>query len=279
MNTLLVPIDFSECSHKALHFAVDIARATKAKIILFHSFHVPIPPPDAVVDPIPLPVLMEENKKRLQKIADDELLKNNALGTIDIVCQVTIGFATEEIVEFAKKHKVKMIVMGTQGASGIKKFVFGSNTASVIGKSDCPVLVIPEKAKFSSFKRIAVAVDLHEVKNNKVFAPLVELATFFNSEVKLFSVKKDVKERLTIEESMEKLNLDKVLVKIPHTFHLAKDGDVVHAIDTFVKDSHADLLTTLPQKHTFMELMLNKSITRDLAFHVHVPLLCLPENN
>jgi len=279
MNTLLVPIDFSECSHKAIHFAIEIAKASNAKIILFHSFHIPIPPPDAVVDPIPLSLLMEENKKRLEKTAEEELLKNQAFGKVDIECKVTVGFATDEIIEAAKKHRVSMIVMGTQGASGIKKIVLGSNTTSVISKSNCPVLVIPEKAKFSSFKRIAVAVDLREIKNNKVFDPLVELAVSFNSEVKLFSVKKDVKERLTIEQAMEKLNLDKVLVKIPHTFHLAKDGDVVHAIDTFVKDSHADLLTTIPQKHTFVELMLNKSVTRDLAFHVHVPLLCLPEVN
>lgn len=277
MKLILVPTDFSECSLVALRFAFEIANRANAKVVLFHSFHVPIPPPDAIVDIIPLPVLVEENRIHLEKIADRELKKNNASAKITVECNVTSGFATDEIIIAAKNYKADLIVMGTHGASGIKKILVGSNTANVLSKAACPVLVVPEKAKFSDFKRIAFAVDLHEIKNNKVFGSLLELAELFNSEIKLFCVKKDPYKPLTIDQAIEKLNLENVLKQVPHTFHLAKDENIVHAINTFVKDSSADLLTTLPQKHTFVELMLNKSVTRDLAFHIHIPLLCLPE--
>jgi len=279
MKLILVPTDFSECSLVALRFALQIAEVTNAKVILFHSFHIPIPPPDAVVNIIPLQVLIEENRVQLEKIASRELKKRDASAKVVIEYIVISGFATDEIITAAKKHRADLIVMGTHGSSGIKKIVVGSNTANVISKANCPVLVVPEKAKFSNFKRIAFAVDLHEIKDNKVFNPLLELAAVFNSEIKLFCVKKDLQQPLTIDQAIEKLNLENVLKQVPNTFHLAKDENVVHAIDVFVKDSAADLLATLPQKHTFVELMLNKSVTRDLAFHVHIhiPLLCLPE--
>lgn len=277
MKPILVPTDFSECSRTAFRFAVEIAKVTKTKIILFHSFHMPLPPPEAVVSPLPLPMLKEENMNDLKKMADDELRKNKNAKGVDVEYEVVPGFVVDEIIESAKKHNAGMIVMGTQGASGIKKYVFGSNTASVISKSGIPVIAVPYEAKFSGFKKIAFAVDLHQIKNNSVFHPLVELASLFNSEIKLFFVKNNIHEPVSIEEAMEKLNLYKALKEVPHTFHVAKDEDVVHAIDTFVKDSRADLLVTVHQKRSYIESLLNKSVTRDLAFHVKVPLLSLFE--
>jgi nucleotide-binding universal stress UspA family protein len=275
MNSIIVPIDFSKCSVSAAKVAYEIAQATKSKLILFHSFHIPMPPPDAVVDIVPVSVMMEESIDSLKKLAQKELNLHNG---VVIEYESVSGFAVDEIVNAAQKHNAGMIVMGTQGASGITKVIFGSNTSNVIGKATTPVLVVPEKAKFDGFHKIAFAVDLNEVKDNTVFNPLLELATLFQSSIKLFSVKKDVREPLTMQQAFEKLNLDKVFQKIPHTFHIAKDENVVHAIDTFIKDSKADLVVTISQKHNIVDILLNKSVTRDLAFHTQVPLLSIPGN-
>jgi nucleotide-binding universal stress UspA family protein len=274
MRTIIVPIDFSKCSVSAAKFACEIAKQSKTKIVFFHTFHVPIPPPDAVVDIIPTSELAETNNNSLKKLVQKEIKPDS--DSLEITYESVAGFAIDEIILASQRHKASMIIMGTKGASGIKKIIFGSNTSSVIGKSNIPVLVVPEKAKFKGFDKIAFAVDLHEVKDNKIFNPLLELALLFNSSVKLFSVKKDVKEPLTMQQAFEKLNLDKVFEKVPHTFHLAKDESVVNAIDDFIKVSKADLVVTIAQKHSFIDVLLNKSITRDLAFHTKVPLLSMP---
>ena len=53
-----------------------------------------------------------------------------------------MGKATDEIADYANKHRFSLIVMATQGRSGIKRFVYGSVTESVLVGVTCPMLLV-----------------------------------------------------------------------------------------------------------------------------------------
>lgn len=279
MKTILVPTDFSKCAYNAAKYAVELAKETKAKIILLHIYQVPVPPPERYINPISISDLHEENMKRLKQMAEFELdLHNN--DDLEIEWEAITGIVVSEIIEASKKYNAGMIVMGTEGASGvIKKYILGSSTASVISKSLCPVLAVPESAKYFGFKRIVFTADFHEIKNNSSVDTLMEIALLFGSEILIFSVRKNESDIPSVQEVFEGFNLKKKFERVPHSFHSVVSEDIADAIDNFASTLNADLLVTMPQKHSFLELVFNKSITRNLVFHTQTPVLSLPGYN
>jgi hypothetical protein len=81
---------------------------------------------------------------------------------------VKIGDPIDEIIDAAQKCKSQLIVMGTHGASGLKRILFGSNTSNVISKSNIPVLAIPQRYRFKKINSIVYATDL----NNTLYEPI-----------------------------------------------------------------------------------------------------------
>ncbi len=91
--------------------------------------------------------------------------------------------------------------MGTKGASGLRKYVLGSNTASVIEVSHVPVLAVPELGEFKSFKNVVYATDLRNVqKELKTLIPYLEE---FNSTVHLLHVTSSLKEVSALEKKID----------------------------------------------------------------------------
>ena len=56
--------------------------------------------------------------------------------------QILIGDPSNEIIKFANDQKVNLIIMGTTGLGGVKKFVFGSVARNVSEKAKCPVMLV-----------------------------------------------------------------------------------------------------------------------------------------
>ena len=277
MKTILVPTDFSKCAYVAAHFAVELAKITKSKIILLNTFQIPMPPPESFVTPISFTDLQEESLKQLKNMADIELRTNKEYAELEIEYEAVMGSTVSGIIDAAKRYDAGMVIMGTQGASGmIKEIILGSNTASLIAKAPCPIFAIPENAKFSGLKKIIFAIDFHEIKNDSVLNPLKELGLLFDSEIDIFSIITKQEQKAFMEKEIERINSIKIFEHISHSFHIILNEDIQLAIDNYVKETNADILVTMPQKHNFLELLFNKSITRQLAFHVKIPLLCLP---
>ena len=91
------------------------------------------------------------------------------------------GDLVSTLKKIIKVQKPDLMVMGTKGASGLKKILIGSNTVNVISKTKVPVLVIPEVARFKNFlkkgkNRIVLATDLDLLENEDALDILKEIA-------------------------------------------------------------------------------------------------------
>ena len=78
-----------------------------------------------------------------QNLVDEVKQKANGK-SINIKTEVILGVGSvvKEIVEYAEKHKIDLIVVGTRGMSGIKKVLLGSTASGVVTYSHCPVMII-----------------------------------------------------------------------------------------------------------------------------------------
>ena len=140
--------DFSENADYAFDFAYGIAKRDEGLLYILHV--IPENPQKAYVEGF----LSTENLEKIQKTIEEDLDNNykeryvNKIGN-EIICEFVTksGREDEEILEFAKKEKIDLIVMGTHGRTGIEHVFFGSVSEKVLRHSPIPVFVIPGKEK------------------------------------------------------------------------------------------------------------------------------------
>ncbi len=154
---ILVPFDFSPHSEKALFYAWSLAKLFHAHLNILHIVDIPVHPEHYAVNLN----LSGEFGHELMLRSHEELERMIAPyqpANVRYRIVVEFGRAYNEIVEFATKHESDLVVMGTQGLSGLQKFLLGSTTAKVVRHAPCPVLTVkPEARDFvSSAPRTAV---------------------------------------------------------------------------------------------------------------------------
>ena len=76
--------------------------------------------------------MLDKKIKKYEKMDD----------SISLNSRVIIGEPADEIIKFANNKRIDLIIMGTTGLSGIKKFVFGSVARNVSEKANCPVMLV-----------------------------------------------------------------------------------------------------------------------------------------
>ncbi|HCN04916.1 MAG TPA: universal stress protein [Bacteroidetes bacterium] len=141
IQAILVPTDFSENASKALSYAKELAKGTKAKLHVVHIVEPVIYPADWSYAQVGFADIEQE----LQKNAETELEKlRGELSSegFDVDTKVLRGRASDEIVAYCKEHQIGIVAMGTHGRSGLEHFLFGSTTERVLRKSPCPVLSV-----------------------------------------------------------------------------------------------------------------------------------------
>jgi nucleotide-binding universal stress UspA family protein len=142
LTKILVPIDFSDCSKKALQYAVPFAKLFGAAITLLHVVHVSYvggPEFGALDFPLAEADLRKSAEKQLAELAAREVRQQAAAETL-----VRTGQEVMEIVDAAKKLESDLIIISTHGRTGLKHVFMGSVAENVVRLAPCPVLVVRE---------------------------------------------------------------------------------------------------------------------------------------
>lgn len=138
MQKILVAHDGSKSSDKALKKAVELAVNSNASLAVL-----------SVVPELYLTELSEEDRNKIAKTLEEEtrqamekIRKSLSSKSIEVKTVIRQGDPAEKILETAQKMKVELIVTGSHGRHGAKKFLLGSVSSKVIEYSRCPVLVV-----------------------------------------------------------------------------------------------------------------------------------------
>ncbi len=143
---ILVPIDGSGWSQRAIPHAVALARVHQAQIILLHVF---VPPAPEYMPELALAGQQEqfENLRKQAKEHMDSLAAELQVEGIRVRGVVMEGFDVPRLIaEYAREEQVDLIVMSTHGRSGIARLIFGSVAKGVIDQCKVPTLLVhPDK--------------------------------------------------------------------------------------------------------------------------------------
>jgi nucleotide-binding universal stress UspA family protein len=148
IRKILVAVDGSKPSVDASVQAIDISKRLNAGMtaiyvvspdIRYNYLEDTITPrlPRALKDV--MMIAMQTGEKHLDKVKQKAREKDVRVKT-DVI--IGISSVVKEIVEYAEKNKIDMIVIGSRGLSGIKKMLLGSVANGVVTYAHCPVLVV-----------------------------------------------------------------------------------------------------------------------------------------
>jgi len=141
LNRILVPIDFSEHSRKALQYAIPFAEQFKASIDLLYVVEPTIYPADFSFGQVGFPNVEDELRQRgaeeLKSLIAKEIGKRVPAKQV-----IRTGKAFYEIREYAREESVDLIIIATHGHSGVEHVLFGSTAEKVVRHAPCPVLVV-----------------------------------------------------------------------------------------------------------------------------------------
>jgi nucleotide-binding universal stress UspA family protein len=144
LQRILVPVDFSPLSKKALLYATRLAQQFGAEISILHVVEPEVPPAfDGFMIAAPT-VLNGAAASRAGQLKGLVSLVRKA-GVARVNATTRYGLAAFEIVEAAKELDVDVVVIATHGYTGWKHFAIGSTAERVVRAAPCPVLVVREK--------------------------------------------------------------------------------------------------------------------------------------
>lgn len=145
-KTILVPVDFSDCSLRALDHAAALAKQLHAKLILLHVVEPAICGENYLLNSGAL----DEANRNIIASAREHLnkAKHRALTHgLETEMLVRMGRAQSDIADTANATGADLIVMGTHGIGGLKQVMLGGTAERVLWHSSCPVLTVPQSKK------------------------------------------------------------------------------------------------------------------------------------
>jgi nucleotide-binding universal stress UspA family protein len=315
MKTILVPTDFSEDAKHALLYAIEMAQVSNSRIVLFHAFYQPLSFPygldfttvvnelerekslelEAYAQEVRLSLLKDFTVQYKSTRASEETspekrpLTKRGTHTVEVdktsvkkaeveirsICK--FGFAFDEILKAVDVHRADLVIMGMRGGGAIRRALLGRTTLSVMRDVHVPVLAIPLNARYEQFKNIVFAADLSKLPSHLVLDTLREFVKTFDSELQVLHLYKDNLQQQEEYKTMAALEtLGDHLYDVDYKVTFQQRDDAAEAIQEFVYIQHADLLVLVPQKHTILEILLNKSLTQRMMVRHFVPVLALP---
>jgi nucleotide-binding universal stress UspA family protein len=145
LRKILVPLDGSEWSFRAAKYAIKIAKMANTEIVCVHAVvSLPSTAYANVHAGVLIPRYMEEAKKEVQKWYDEVSAIAKKAGVVRLSAETILDAfsVADAIITYAERSNVDLIVIGTKGRTGLKKFVLGSVASGVISHAKSPVLVV-----------------------------------------------------------------------------------------------------------------------------------------
>jgi nucleotide-binding universal stress UspA family protein len=272
MKNILLPTDFSTNARNALKYALQFFGKGN-HFILLNTWQAPYTPPEVLISVED--ILMKASKEglgnELKAVKAMKIAENNTFETVS-----QFGNLVDVISSVAREKKVDFVVMGTQGASGLRETLLGSNAASAAKSINCPLLMVPAKNEFKTLQNIVFAADYRHIEKQDSLAALVALAKTTNAEITILNVL-DKGKITDVNQGYEGLKIDHFFNGVKHAYSFIENEDKAAGIDEYLHTNNPDLLVMLERKTGFFRSIFHQSITKQMAFHTHMPMLVLHE--
>lgn len=282
MKNILVPTDFSENAWNALKYAQQLFDRNKCNFYLLHVsdfINYPANPvANRINEDLPLVDCAVPSKTQLndlmRKVKNTFFNKNHKYFSIH-----EHGFFLESIKKNIAEKKIDLVVMGTKGASGLRKHIIGSNTREVITKVKCNTVIIPKGIQFSEPKEVAFPTDYNNFCSHQILDAVTEMLRLGKANIHVMNVSKMDRHLTKVQERNQEYLYDYLNEAFPKnsSFHTITNKSVNAAIQCFVDSRDIDMIIMVAKNLNFLQQIFFDSLVEKISFHTTVPFFVIHE--
>ncbi len=290
VRRILVPVDFSDRSVKAAHYALELARTLKAEVRLLHvwfqtgteglffnemyAFQTDLGP-----------LLREQEQSAMDQLNElSDTLKNRVkaerIRGVKISVDLVRGSAVDTILNIVSEFDPGLVVMGTRGKNRDALSLIGSTTSRMMARCPVPVLAVPEGYDISHFvapKKI-VYITHYEKNDFKALHRLISFVKPFKTKIYCLHIEPEsgtMLNKLMMEQFREELLSSRGTA--PIECGLIKADRPVEAIEAFVEKENVDVIAILMRKRGLLKQLFEPSLSRKLLYQTQLPLMVFSE--
>lgn len=270
MSNILVPVDFSLASDKALEYALDLMNKEVDTLTILHVYSLPIPDPEMPHDLI---AQLHESYKEIAETHIQKLLERIMLthgDFLDVNGKTVPGSAVAGILDQSKNLHTDLIIMGMRGENKMLRKILGTTATRVIQGTDVPVVIVPEGATYSPIQKIAYASNLEE-EDILALDQVIGLANRLDAEVYCVHIQDEGKPVDNYKKDLLEKAYEHDLNQSPIHVDILTHKNIVLGLNTYVEYKEIDLVVMLTHHRSIFNRILNGSSTFEMAFQSAVP--------
>jgi nucleotide-binding universal stress UspA family protein len=268
MKTILCLTDFSKGSHNAINYAI---QCFEDHSCIFHVLHVHkadsfttdnfmLASRGSIYDTI-----VKVPKKKLEDYID-KLQKKFKNDKHAFQAHIDFDGFNAAVLQAANAYKVDVIVLGSNGATGAKEVVFGSNALNVIRHINYPTLIIPEDYLYKECKEILLPLDPEDSLSGEPFTKIIEFTESHKTHFHVLRINQN-------SENSDAIRYDKSHLALFDCEYSSINGvPLQHAVNSSLQTRDIDLIALIVQKEGFLERLFFGSSTKQISQLTKLPL-------
>ena len=272
MKKILVPCDFSAPSKEAYKFALEIASISKGEIYVIH--HIELPLIYETTIGVQTRLVDSENRIKLKERATKAFKKLTETfytpASTAVHFKMIDDFILPGIRTFISENNIDLVIMGTNGSSGLEEFLIGSNTEKVVRYSPVPVIAVKKASAFGGIQHIVFPSDL-ELNQSDLVAHVIELQNFFKAKLHVLTVATP-SHFITDQEAHEALGEFARHYRLRnYTLNFRSDYDERKGILNFTKEIQAKMIAIGTHSRKGLKHLVSGSIAESVVNHLECP--------
>jgi len=279
MKNVLIPTDYSENSRNAIRYALEYFAEVPTNFFFLHvsAKDQPFATP-AVEKPTMEGNIQTELENSLQFLLKEIQIYKEA--STNAQHSFTALKENSLLVEAIRRHileqEIDIIFMGTKGDSRSQNDEIGSHTYDVITKVKCPIMVIPEDARFNGIRNIAFVTDYNSIYRNRVINTLSQALNLHNSPLRVLHIRPQ-NAKLNLAQTDNKGFLHYFFKDTRHSFHFLENKNVESGIQEFVDTWEISVVALVAKNLNFIQRLMLRPSTGGFNYHTEIPFLVLHE--
>jgi nucleotide-binding universal stress UspA family protein len=278
-NRILIPTNLSDGAAAAVRYGVQLfRRMPQARIRFFYASHRPLPPctPVRLYRELKADMLREDLGLLEQHVRRVLREAHLAYEPQQMELHVENGFYLDTLKNVLRNFQPGLLVMGTRGTSGLKKYLTGSNAVKTLNVAQCPVLAVPRRHTPAPVPLVVYATDLEQWQQE--VERVTALAAMFNARLTVLHLHQPKELPLKGHDSGEVL-VDQLRAALPYrpsTVALQRVSGtqgLTERLQQMVAAAQPVLLVMFPRKKSWLEKVFTASRTQQMLYNAQVPVL------
>jgi nucleotide-binding universal stress UspA family protein len=179
-NKILVPLDGSQLAEVVLWYAARLTGRLRASLTLLY-----VSPPDELTSKHMYECYLQDTVVRVKAQAEKYAEETGRAGNISVDYKILKGFPAEEIIDYADNNKTDLIILATQGKSGIRRWAMGNVANKVVSATRKQVMLIRAKGGQPDVSKVKLTKVLVPVDGSYESESILKHVTYLASELDL----------------------------------------------------------------------------------------------